>query len=557
MKVLPSGAWRYALLIILLFAIVAVAAATIIDYLQSLAGADASPAMVRHLGVAIWALTMGCLFLAGGFGLWAIRSTAEVEGRRRVGRFVDAMDYLSDGLLALDRRGRIAGLNPAARRMAPRPIPAGQTLSLRDVFVCLSDEDVRQLLDPTQPNEVEAACVYPHGLRTLRFRSQPSESLALLLVSDITARHSQDLRRRQVAQLQVIGRIAAGVAHDFNNILCAVSGHAGLLLRSDLDPDTRRRSIAIVDEETRKGMHLSRQLLELSRCGPEDKPCDRLASAVADAAALLRIAISPAWTVSAAAQGAFPTVPLSTPQLVQVVLNLGLLVADAQPPGTVRITLDRPGRGLLLDVGDAFAAVILLAGEPAPDAVAAGDRFVAVSDEGGVISSVVRSIVEEAHGRLDQLRAADGLCLFRICLPHLDTAAGSVDAAARALQHPAEVLSAWRVLVGGQGAAVDPVAAALSGCGARLTHKGDLVGVLAAVERDRAFELLLLDWGMLGAEAEGLVKAIRALAPGMGIALCGAPPVLPWIETARAVAVSYDMQPADALLPALIRARLG
>jgi len=40
------------------------------------------------------------------------------RGRRRVSRFVDAMDYLHDGLLATDRKGRITGSNPAARNIA-------------------------------------------------------------------------------------------------------------------------------------------------------------------------------------------------------------------------------------------------------------------------------------------------------------------------------------------------------------------------------------------------------------------------------------------------------
>ena len=51
----------------------------------------------------------------------------------------------------------------------------------------------------------------------------------LILVSDITAHHSREIRKRQIAQLQIIGRLAAGVAHDFNNILTGNLGYADLI----------------------------------------------------------------------------------------------------------------------------------------------------------------------------------------------------------------------------------------------------------------------------------------------------------------------------------------
>ncbi|MDP2990123.1 MAG: hypothetical protein Q8O57_06105, partial [Kiritimatiellota bacterium] len=229
MTFLPKSAWRYAILIIILFAIVAVASMTIISYLQDQITEQTATETIKQLSIAIWALTMGCMFLAGALGLWAIRSTAEIEGRRRIGRFVDTMDYMSDGLMAIDGKGHVRGSNPAARKLVPHTLPANKAVMLRDVFACLTEQDMHQLLDPLQPREIEKGCVYSHGLRTLRFRSQPSEGLMLILISDITTHHSQEIRKRQIAQLQIIGRLAAGVAHDFNNILCAISGHATLL----------------------------------------------------------------------------------------------------------------------------------------------------------------------------------------------------------------------------------------------------------------------------------------------------------------------------------------
>ena len=558
MTFLPQSAWRYAVLIIILFAIVAVAAMTIISYLQDQITEQTTTETIKQLSIAVWALTMGCMFLAGALGLWAIRSTTEIESRRRIGRFVDTMDYLSDGLLAIDGKGLVRGSNPAARQLAPRALSSRKTVMLREAFTSLTEQDLRQLLDPFQPREIEKDCVYRQGLRTLRFRSQPSEGLMLILISDITAHHSQEIRKRQIAQLQIIGRLAAGVAHDFNNILCAISGHATLLQRFGMDPENLKRSLTVIAEETQKGVVLSRQLLELSRSGAEGRPSENLAGNVAEASALLRIALSPEWTVKPTIQGSYSTVPLAPAQIEQVVLNLGLLAADAQSrPGTVTISLNRPGQGPLLDVGDQYAAVILISGESAlPTEAALPTQQVApVADEGGVISSVVRTIVEEAHGHLDQLSAAGGLCIYRVCLPHLDTRPDMEPAGRLTTDQITALLARWRVMLAGTGHELDMLETKLLSIGARIDRKANVVSILASVERTRELDVLVMEKNILGEDAHSLLKALRELCPRLGIVILGQDPKQTrWPEALGIICMPRVSNPEHALR-SLIAAR--
>ena len=522
MTFLPKSAWRYAVLIIILFAIVAVASMTIISYLQEQITSQTADETIKQLSIAIWALTMGCMFLAGALGLWAIRSTAEIEGRRRIGRFVDTMHYLSDGLLAIDGSGHVRGSNPAARQLVPHAFSSRKAVGLRDVFPCLTEQDLNMLLDPLQLHEIEKECVYSRGLRALRFRSQPSEGLMLILVSDITAHHSREIRKRQIAQFQIIGRLAAGVAHDFNNILCAISGHATLLQRFSMDPATIRQSLNVIAGETQKGVVLSRQLLELSRSGATGRPSENLAGNVAEAAGLLRIALSQQWVVKQTIQGSYSAVPLAPAQVEQVVLNLGLLVADAQSqPGAVTIALDRPGTGALLDVGGRYAAVILISGESAlpPEGALPAQPATPVADEGGVIVSVVRAIVEEAHGRLDQLATAGGACIYRVCLPHLDAQADMEPTGRLSAGQVAALLARWRVMLAGTGNELDMLAAKLLSIGAQVDRKVNVVSILAGVERTREADVLVMEQGILGEDAHNLLKALRELCPCLGIVI--------------------------------------
>lgn len=530
LRFFPRSIWRYAVLLVLLFAIVAVASMSVIDYLGEHIPDPEYEQTIRELSVGIWTLTMGFMFLAGALGLWAIRSTTEVESRRRIGRFVDTMDYLSDGLLVLDKKGRIAGSNPAIEQLAPRVMTERVAVTFQEVFPSLTDQDRAYLLERGQPREIERDCVYAHGLRTLRFRSQPSEGVILVIVSDVTDMRSQEILQKQTAKLQLVGRIASGVAHDFNDILCAISGHAALLKRSDLQPDVVKKSVDIIADETQRGALLSRQLLELSRSSEGGKPTKNLDESVEEATTLLRVALSPEWKVKTLIDGKYPAVPLTYGQVEQVVLNLGLLTADAQrSPCTVMITLNKPGQGQLLDVGSQFVAVILISAEISgsenvlysEDAL---QNVLPVRDDTGVIISVVRSLVEEARGRMDHLTAPGGLCVYRVCLPHMDIATGNIEENLSLTGDLYSSLSGWHVLLGDSTHDIDALENRLRDVGTSIERKDSLASILACVQSVQDLDAIVIDKRMLGTEANNLLAAIVKLSPQTGIVvLCQDP----------------------------------
>ncbi len=527
--ILPKGALRYGLQIVMLFIIAAVTAVLIIAHIEELIFEQDAEETIRQLNVGIWSLTMGFMFLAGALGLWAIRSTVETEGRRRIGTFVNAMDQLSDGLFVLDDSGAMLGSNPAGKEL----LEAGDGImpaTFLDAFPSLNRPAMELLLTSKHPRETQADCLRETGLRSLRFRSQPAAGVILILVSDVTEARAIEIRKKQVAQLQLVGRIAGGLADDFSDILCAISGHSSLLKRSDLDPDTMRQSLAVIDNETRKGALLSRMLLDLSRSGEPGNPTDNLADNVKEAASLLRVALSHGWTVRTTINGACPTISLTPAQVEQVLLNLGLLAADAQPrPGTVMITLSPPGHEHLLAVDRRFAAVILISTH-APAAPETQHDFntmeeaIPISDESGVIMSVVRSIVEEADGKIEHLTAPDGLSLYRICLPHLDTGERS-DSGSDLPQNELSVyVSRWHVLAADSSGAMDVFLKGLRRLGSDVDKKKDIGAALASLESEKNLDAVIIERRMLGTDVGGLLHAFVRLAPNVGIlVLCDDP----------------------------------
>jgi nitrogen-specific signal transduction histidine kinase len=508
----------------------------------------------------IYALTMGFLFLVGALGLWTIRFGAEIEGLRRVGRFVDEMDYLPDGLLAVDKKGRITGINPSARAMAGRPPEKHD--GVRDLFPALTDKDVTRLSDTRRPREVEKPLRSMYGKRTWRFRSQPSEDMNLILISDVTDEKAQEMRRRQITTLQMIGRVARGVAHDFNNILCAISGHASLLGMPESLSENDRISLQAINEEAERGASLAAHLLQLSRARKEDEPADRLDEHVDKAGGLLRVGLASAWEVITDHDRDFPIVPLSPIQIEQAVLNLGLLAADElESPGIVRIEARKPSaHKSLAEVSEDYGAVVLISARPVDAPEEEGEVLSEVAqttgEEAGVIQSVVRTMLEEVGGQLDVLLRPDGHHTYRLCMP---TFGGERKGAPlRVPDELATYMGHWKVFV----ALPDDEEAAglvkhLESMGTAVESATDIVGALSKVEREEPFTAMVFDKDLLGAEAEadGLLRAIIKLQPSAGIVvLCKNTDTVPSSLTGDVVFEAKHAA-ADGIVEAMIRAK--
>lgn len=560
MTLLFRSTWRYAFLFILLFGIAAVAARFTIDGLEQNFSAPSQADALRQTSLAIWLLTLGFMSMSGALGLWVIRSSVEIESQRRIGRFVDAMDYLSDGLIMLQADSRIVASNPAARELAPGPLHVDVSTNLSEAFPCLDDKDVRLLLDERHTREIEKATMYPKGLRTIRFRSQHTADIRLVLIGDVTEMKNRDIRERQMAQLQLVGRIASGVAHDFNNILCAIAGHASLMQRHRGGAQELKDSIGVILAETERGSRLSRQLLELSRSGASGGSSNRLEENVAEAADLLRVALSSQWSVKSNLDARFPAMPLTPAQVEQIVLNLGLLSADEQPrPGSVTISLGKPGKGHLLDVGSHFAAVILVSAQADPETI---ERTLEISspmqdmrEDAGVIQSVVHSIVREAGGRLDHLTGPDGLCIYRVCLPHLDVS-GVVETLPIQRERLREHVAGWSVVLATAPDYGKDLAPAFRALGMTVEQKSDIVSLLAIAERRRDLEGMVLHESLLGTERECLLRALVKLNSSAGLVVLCRDPDASSFDLGPDMVFESDRADPDTIALRLVEARI-
>ena len=160
-----------------------------------------------------------------------------------------------------------------------------------------------------------------------------ADGLGISLVEDVTERRELEEQLRQAQKMEAIGKLAGGVAHDFNNLMTAVIGYSDLLLM-EIDPgDSRRARVdAIRDSAVRAG-ELTHQLLAFGRRQVLLVSEVDLCGVVERMDALLRRLIGEDIRLETIFGAEEIIVRADKTQLEQVVMNLAVNARDAMPAG--------------------------------------------------------------------------------------------------------------------------------------------------------------------------------------------------------------------------------
>jgi CheY-like chemotaxis protein len=142
--------------------------------------------------------------------------------------------------------------------------------------------------------------------------------------------------------LSAIGQLAAGVAHDFNNILTVILGHAGLLQMRPGMPSAAQADVQRIEDAANRAASLTRQLLAFSRRQAMFPRTLVLGRAVQDVAGMLSRLLSADMKFNVIVSGNVPPVEADPAMIEQVVTNLVLNARDAleNKPGEITVSVD-------------------------------------------------------------------------------------------------------------------------------------------------------------------------------------------------------------------------
>ena len=160
-------------------------------------------------------------------------------------------------------------------------------------------------------------------------------------------RHESE--RLQVQKMEAIGRLAGGVAHDFNNVLTAIFGYSDLLIEQFTDDDPRRADVQEIRHAAERAAALTRQLLAFSRKQMMQPRVLDLNEVIGNLEKLLTRLIGEDITLKIRKDVQLWSVLADPSQMEQVLMNLAANARDAMPEGggltveTANIELESAG----------------------------------------------------------------------------------------------------------------------------------------------------------------------------------------------------------------------
>ncbi|PWU13261.1 MAG: hypothetical protein C5B50_19680 [Verrucomicrobia bacterium] len=176
------------------------------------------------------------------------------------------------------------------------------------------------------------------------FHAVPDRNLVHCYVENITERLELEAQLRQSQKMDSVGQLAAGVAHDFNNMLTIIQGHTGLMIaREGLPPETLDSAQAIYFAAERAA-GLTRQLLMFSRKSVmQAEPLD-LRKVVFQMSKMVQRLLGETITLDFRSPAELALVQADAGMVEQIILNLAVNARDAMPKGGQLIIAMEPLR---------------------------------------------------------------------------------------------------------------------------------------------------------------------------------------------------------------------
>jgi signal transduction histidine kinase/DNA-binding response OmpR family regulator len=341
-----------------------------------------------------------------------------------------------------------------------------------------------------------------------------NESLERRVEEELAARTKVEETLRHSQKMEAVGRIAAGVAHDFNNTLQGVMSALELVL-DEVGPGTRAHEFAhLALGSTRRGAYLTHHLLSYARKQALQPQAVDMVSFLEDMRKLLTRTLGPhiAVEVPAPAEAGTPLVHVDPSQLQTALLNLAINAAHAMAGGgTLRLEahLAHDGQRVVVAVSDTGTGM-----DEATLAQAFEPFFTTKGREGtGLGLSMVQGFAEQSGGEVRIASAPNRGTTVELRLP---VAAASGDGRSAGAERQEMLQVCGRVLlVDDDPDVLVTMGAFLERAGLRVARASGGVQALAILASGERFDALVTDHAMPGLNGADLVAEGRLAQPGL------------------------------------------
>ncbi|TPG46057.1 response regulator [Roseomonas nepalensis] len=385
-----------------------------------------------------------------------------------------------------------------------------------------------------------------------------NELLEARVREEVAAREEAQARLAQAQRMEALGQLAGGVAHDFNNVLQAVSGGARLIEGRSTEPERVRRLAHMIAEAARRGASITRRLLAFSRRADlQAEPVD-VAMLLEDMREILSHTLGAGIQVRVQTAPALPPLLADKGQLETVLVNLAANARDAMDgAGAITLSgiLEQSKRG---EGGAAYPATLKAGsyvklsvsdtgmGMDTATLARVAEPFFTTKPLGkgtGLGLAMARGFAEQSSGALAIESSPGRGTTIRLWFPvaSADAIAGHHPAGLGSILQPE---SRARVLLVDDEALVREITTeGLEAAGYAVLSVGNATEAIELLDAGEAVSLLISDLSMPGMDGIALIREAQKRRPGLrAILLTG------FATDAAELAVSGAIQGAFTLL---------
>jgi two-component system cell cycle sensor histidine kinase/response regulator CckA len=332
--------------------------------------------------------------------------------------------------------------------------------------------------------------------------------------------------------MEAVGKLAGGVAHDFNNVLTAIIGFSDLLLQTHRQTDPSYRDIMNIKSSANRAAGLVRQLLAFSRRQTLQPEVLELGEALTDLAPLVNRSLGETIELKILPGRDLWYIKADKTQLTQVIINLAVNAKDAMPDGgclTIRTRNISERESIkLATTGMAAGEYVLIEVEDTGVGIEADvmakifEPFFTTKDVGkgtGLGLSTVYGIVKQTGGYIFADSEVGQGTSFRVYLPRHIVSEEEVAAqrAEKKKEGTRDLTGSGRVLLVEDEDVVRNFAArALARQGYEVLEAGTGVEALEVMERERGkVDIVVSDVIMPEMDGPTLLKELRKTNPGL------------------------------------------
>jgi two-component system, cell cycle sensor histidine kinase and response regulator CckA len=249
-------------------------------------------------------------------------------------------------VLEVNGEGALTYANDAARRMA-------RALGQSDLLSIMPPGAVSIVCECLATGEKKLNNQVLISGRTLSWSFFPviANQVVHCYGADVTESLNLEAQFRQAQKMECVGQLAAGVAHDINNVLTIVQGHAGLLLARASGESDVAKSLKQISLAAERAARFIKQLLMFSRKQVIQTKILDLNAVIHNLGSMLTRMLGEDISFETVSQSELPCIEGDTGMLEQIIMNLVVNARDAMPKGGKLVMTTAS-----VDIDDAYRA---------------------------------------------------------------------------------------------------------------------------------------------------------------------------------------------------------